>query len=81
MTAHPPILEQSALISPDGLYRYELTRRWAPGPLARAQAIHLTDQAGRTLFCVGRTKAGAPRHPLYVRGDAPLIPLDRHQHT
>ena len=23
--------------------------------------------------CLGLTKAGQPRHPLYVRGDAPLI--------
>lgn len=25
------------------------------------------------LMCLGVTKAGAPRHPLYVRGDQPLI--------
>jgi hypothetical protein len=25
---------------------------------------------GRTLYCVGKTKAGAPRHPLYVAADA-----------
>jgi len=24
-------------------------------------------------MCLGMTKAGAPRHPLYVRGDKPLI--------
>lgn len=24
-------------------------------------------------MCLGTTKAGAPRHPLYVRGDQPLI--------
>lgn len=26
------------------------------------------------LFCLGTTKNGSPRHPLYVRGDAPLLP-------
>jgi hypothetical protein len=26
------------------------------------------------LMCLGTTKAGAPRHPLYVRGDTPLTP-------
>lgn len=26
----------------------------------------------RTLRCLGTTKSGAPRHPLYVRGDQPL---------
>lgn len=27
-----------------------------------------------TLWCLGTTKDGAPRHPLYVRGDQPLTP-------
>lgn len=27
------------------------------------------------LFCLGLTKGGHPRHPLYVRGDAPLLPF------
>lgn len=27
----------------------------------------------RALKCLGTTKAGAPRHPLYVRGDQPLV--------
>lgn len=24
-------------------------------------------------YCLGTTKDGSPRHPLYVRADAPLI--------
>lgn len=28
------------------------------------------------LECLGRTRSGAPKHPLYVRGDAPLIPFE-----
>jgi hypothetical protein len=31
--------------------------------------IHST---ARSVFCLGRTKSGAPRHPLYVRGDVAL---------
>ena len=31
------------------------------------------------LSTLGLTKSGQPRHPLYVRNDAPLIPLDRPQ--
>lgn len=27
------------------------------------------------LRCLGLTKQGAPRHPLYVSGDSPLVPL------
>lgn len=37
--------------------------------------IHVMQQAGATLVCLGRTKEGKPRHPLYVRGDQPLEPL------
>lgn len=29
------------------------------------------------LMCLGTTKSGAPRHPLYVRRDQPLTPLGR----
>jgi len=27
---------------------------------------------GRTIHCLGRTKVGRPRHPLYLRADTPL---------
>jgi hypothetical protein len=30
--------------------------------------------APRELWCLGTTAAGHPRHPLYVRGDQPLVP-------
>ena len=30
---------------------------------------------GKRLLCLGKTKDGSPRHPLYVKGDAPLVPL------
>ena len=39
----------------------------------------LTDaarEAGTTLWCLGTTRSGAPRHPLYVKGDQPLIPWE-----
>lgn len=29
----------------------------------------------RRLMCLGKTRDGHPRHPLYVKGDTPLIPL------
>lgn len=31
--------------------------------------------AGRALHALGFTKEGAPRHPLYVKSDAPLWPM------
>lgn len=30
---------------------------------------------GAALYCLGTTKQGHPRHPLYVRGDYPLKPF------
>lgn len=38
------------------------------GPISRA--LLDTDTSG--WLCLGRTKAGAPRHPLYVRGDTAM---------
>jgi hypothetical protein len=29
------------------------------------------------LKCLGKTKSGRPRHPLYIKADKPLEPLDR----
>lgn len=37
--------------------------------------IHLMQKAGATLVCLGKTKGGHPRHPLYVRNDQPFEPL------
>lgn len=43
----------------------------APPEYAREVAAILRGNGAR-LVCLGTTKAGAPRHPLYVRGDQPL---------
>jgi len=41
----------------------------------RAQALaRLAVRQGRALHCLGVTKAGQPRHPLYIRAETPLIP-------
>lgn len=37
-----------------------------------AHVAALLREAGARLMCLGTTKSGAPRHPLYVRGDQPL---------
>lgn len=36
---------------------------------------HMAD-AGRRLWCLGTTRSGAPRHPLYVAGATPLQPYE-----
>lgn len=46
-------------------------------PRARELARGIADGDWTTLSvkALGTTKAGAPRHPLYVRGDTELVPL------
>jgi hypothetical protein len=46
---------------------------WGSHPFARSRARQVAAPLAR-LRCLGTTKGGDPRHPLYVRGDAPLIP-------
>ncbi len=45
----------------------------APAAGRAAVVRYVLDQAGVPLKALGFTKEGFPRHPLYVRGDAPLI--------
>lgn len=40
--------------------------------LARVNVQGIAAKHDRPLHCLGRTKAGHPRHPLYVRADQPL---------
>lgn len=39
-----------------------------------AAVASILTAAGGRLWCLGTTKDGHPRHPLYVRGDQKLIP-------
>ena len=68
--APPERVVGEAVISPDGRYRYLLTRWWSRGP--RVLWIMLRRDR-RRVACLGVTKSGAPRHPLYVPGAAPLM--------
>lgn len=54
-----------------------LVAAWgAEGDSLGSDAVILTRRyLGHRMVCLGLTKSGAPRHPLYVRGDAPLVPL------
>lgn len=49
---------------------------WGAHPFAAARAAEVAQRVRRLhpLYCLGTTKAGHPRHPLYVKGDAPLMP-------
>ena len=49
----------------------------ADAPPARVlQVIEIFQRMQVTLLCLSTTKSGAPRHPLYVKGDQQLITWD-----
>lgn len=47
---------------------------WGSHAFAKDRAKHIIDKFGPFL-CLGKTKDGSPRHPLYVKGNAELIDL------
>lgn len=51
---------------------------WGAGGGNRARVVTNNLRAlGRELVCLGLTKEGHPRHPLYVRGDTQPMPFGR----
>lgn len=40
------------------------------------RVVEILRGTGASLLCLGTTKDGHPRHPLYVRGDQPLVPWE-----
>jgi hypothetical protein len=73
----PDHLTALTAISGDGV---PVVAAW--GAIDRVHAHHARDVAawlthrGADLVCLGTTKAGWPRHPLYVRADQPLVPWE-----
>jgi len=48
---------------------------WGANPAARHGRAYITERArafGIKVYCLGKTKAGAPMHPLYLPGNADL---------
>ncbi len=37
------------------------------------EVLRVLRMTGRTLYCLGTTKDGRPRHPLFVKADQPLV--------
>lgn len=37
-------------------------------------AVRIFSNVGARLFCFGQTRSGAPKHPLYIAANQPLLP-------
>jgi hypothetical protein len=51
---------------------------WGASPFAAKRFKQICERGvlnPESWKCLEKTKSGAPKHPLYIRGDAPLIPL------
>lgn len=55
---------------------HTLVLAWGAGVPKHRDRQVLAMLAGKPLWCLGKTKAGHPRHPLYVRADQPLERFD-----
>jgi hypothetical protein len=52
-----------------------LIAAWGAHWMAGERANDVTAMIGRHCVCLGKTKDGSPRHPLYVPADQPLVAL------
>ena len=43
--------------------------------VAEGEVVALIERSGRPVKCFGLTKQGQPKHPLYLRSDAELVPF------
>lgn len=65
------------LTAPARLHADLVIAAWGAGGARKGRGNHaatLLRHIGVDLQCLGTTKDGHPRHPLYVRGDQPLMP-------
>jgi hypothetical protein len=59
-----------------GMATTTLVAAWGNGGSLHGRGEEVTvmlAEAGVRLMCLGQTRSGEPRHPLYVKADAPLV--------
>ena len=57
--------------------RGRVVTAWGAHPAAFSRAAAIRSLVSAPLLCLGTTKDGSPRHPLYVRADEPLRPWEK----
>jgi hypothetical protein len=65
-------LEQASLVHGNGIIVCAWGAHRAATPDKVNTTIYWLRRCGARLVCLGKTKSGAPRHPLYVHGDTPF---------
>ncbi len=61
---------------------YKIIVAWGANPGVNGHAADVAamlrwcSDPPNTVYCLGKTKDGHPRHPLYVKSDQPIIPFD-----
>lgn len=73
-TAKDPIGPQNGRYVTDAMLNKLVVVAWGCSPLPIPESI-LSIVSRWSPMCLGTTKAGHPRHPLYVRGDTVLQPF------
>lgn len=57
-------------------YKVPVLCAWGAHPMAQHRQWDVLNLlAGAETVCLGKTMAGRPRHPLYLRSDTPMVPF------
>nr|WP_209605166.1 DUF1643 domain-containing protein [Sinorhizobium kostiense] len=70
------IIEACTEFMPAEYGRRDVIAAWGAHPFAATRAVHVLSISTIDVFCLGTTKEGHPRHPLYVKSDQPRVHYD-----
>ena len=72
-----PMGERNDIVAEAAVGRCDVAvAAWGAHPMAQRRARQMADLIRRQrpmVYCVGTTKAGAPKHPLYIKTGTPLV--------
>lgn len=77
-SADPVGVENDSMIKCEAEEADLVVAAWGSHPIAVERSKRVLSLLGKSVMCLGTTIAGQPKHPLYIRGDQPLIPFAGH---
>src|SRR6185436_7280733 len=69
--------DNDKLIANEKVYCGAIVAAWGSHPATKGRALFVRRMLGWNLLCLGITKNGSPKHPLYVPYSQPLIGYSR----